>query len=171
MEILTDRMLIRELTADDWRSMQRIAEDFHHSEYAIYDMPLPTEATAIQALTTRFAASGLFFAAELRESREMIGYVCFHEDGGTYDLGYCFHSAFHCHGYAFESCEALMRELTQLYPAAGFTAGTALKNVPSCKLLRKLGFVLVETETLAFHKDENGNDIRFEGGKFTRERI
>lgn len=51
-----------------------------------------------------------------------------------------------------------------------FTAGTALKNTPSCKLLGKLGFALVGTETLSFHKDENGKDITFEGGNFILQR-
>ena len=49
-----------------------------------------------------------------------------------------------------------------------FTSGTALKNIPSCRLLEKLGFVLTETESLAFHKDEHGKDIVFEGGIFIK---
>lgn len=51
-----------------------------------------------------------------------------------------------------------------------FTAGTALKNIPSCRLLEKLGFVLEKTETLSFHKDIRGQDIVFEGGVFVKGR-
>ena len=36
------------------------------------------------------------------------------------------------------------------------------------KLLEKLGFVLTETESLSFHKDEHGKDIVFEGGIFIK---
>lgn len=51
-----------------------------------------------------------------------------------------------------------------------FTAGTALKNTPSCKLLEKLGFILKNTETVSFHKDSDGNAITFEGGGFCKKR-
>ena len=46
------------------------------------------------------------------------------------------------------------------------TAGTAIKNVPSVRLLEALGFHLIGTETVSFYQDENGNDIEFEGGLF-----
>ena len=147
--------------------MQRIAADFRKSEYAIYDMPLPVEEQEIKALTRQFAQSHLFFAVMLDE--DMIGYVCFHEEDGNYDLGYCFHSDYQGKGYAYESCSALMEHVAKTRAPKAFTAGTALKNVPSCKLLGKLGFVLQGTETLSFHKDEEGNDIAFEGGLFVKQ--
>ena len=50
-----------------------------------------------------------------------------------------------------------------------FTAGTALENKPSCKLLERLGFTLQKTEILSFKKDINGNDITFEGGIFIKQ--
>ena len=46
------------------------------------------------------------------------------------------------------------------------TAGTALKNISSVKLLKSLGFIQVGTEKVSFHKDENGKDIVFDGGIF-----
>lgn len=42
------------------------------------------------------------------------------------------------------------------------------KNILSCKLLSKLGFILSEKETLTFHKDEKGKAIFFEGGIFIK---
>ena len=163
----TNRLQIRQLMPEDWRAMRWIAADFRRSEYAIYDMPLPTEEEPIQALTRQFSGSKWFFAVLLEES--MIGYICFHEDNGNYDLGYCFHSAYHGKGYAYESCSAMMDDIARTHAVKAFTAGTALKNIPSCNLLNKLGFVLKKTETLAFHKDENGNDITFEGGIYHKE--
>lgn len=62
--------------------------DFNHSEYAAYDMPLPTEDEETKVLTNRFAESNLFFAVFLKEPGDMVGYVCFHKDGDKYDLGY-----------------------------------------------------------------------------------
>lgn len=47
-------------------------------------------------------------------------------------------------------------------------AGTALRNVPSVILLKRLGFELIGTEEVSFFKDESGNDIYFEGGNFLK---
>lgn len=168
MLINTDRLNIRELLPEDWQELKHIAADFKKSEYAIYDIPLPTEDEEIKNLTKQFAMSNLFFAVFLKESSEMIGYVCFHNDDGKFDLGYCFHSDYHSKGYASESCLAVMDYLKQNYGIKLFTAGTALKNIQSCKLLNKLGFILPKTEILSFHKDKSGNDIVFESGFFIR---
>lgn len=132
--------------------MKRIAMDFRQSEYAVYDMPLPTDVGEIQTLTARFAASGLFFAVLRKDTEEMIGYICFHEGNGSYDLGYCFHTAHQHKGYAYESCMAMVDELVRSRQVRIFTAGTALKNIPSCNLLRKLGFTLQGTETVSFQE-------------------
>ena len=164
--IYTNRLLIRELISEDWRDMQRIAIDFHKSEYVIYDMPLPTQDEEIKALTNQFAESHLFFAALL--DKIMIGYVCFHEDNGIYDLGYCFHSDYQGKGYASEACSAVMEYIEKTRNAQVFSSGTALRNIPSLRLLERLGFVLHKTEELSFYKDENGNDIVFEGGIFIK---
>lgn len=47
-------------------------------------------------------------------------------------------------------------------------AGTALRNVPSVILLKRLGFELIGTEEVSFFKDVSGNDIYFEGGNFLK---
>ena len=47
-----------------------------------------------------------------------------------------------------------------------FSAGTAINNTPSVKLLTSLGFKLVEQEKVSFYKDAAGNDIVFDGGIF-----
>ena len=166
--IKTNRLFIRELVSEDWRDMQRLAADFRKSEYAVYDMPMPIDDMEIKSLTKQFAKSHLFFAVILEEI--MIGYVCFHENNGIYDLGYCFHSCYQGKGYASEACSALIKHIEKTTDVTAFTAGTALKNVPSCRLLERLGFVLTGTETLSFNKDENGNDIVFEGGIFEKRR-
>ena len=44
------------------------------------------------------------------------------------------------------------------------TAGTALNNTPSVKLLNSLGFRQTGTETVSFYKDEEGNAVNFECG-------
>ena len=161
MRLETSRLLIRHLNESDWQAMQKVFIDFNNSKYAIYDMPLPTEDEESKALTKRFADSNLFFAVFVKKTNDMIGYVCFHKNGDKYDLGYCFHSAYHSNGYAYESTEALIKYIVAGCGANHFTAGTAIDNIPSCKLLEKLGFVCTSTETVSFD-----NTFSFQGGNF-----
>ena len=161
MELKTLRLYIRNLREDDWAEMKSLFVDFNHSKYAVYDRPLPTEDMAVEKLTKQFVGTNLFFAIYLLGNNQMIGYVCFHKDKEKYDLGYCFHSAFHSNGYAYESTRALIDYVVQEYNVTTFTAGTAIDNTPSCKLLEKLGFECVSTEYLSFNED-----FVFEGGNF-----
>lgn len=150
MELETGRLYIRNLRETDWQEMKNIFIDFNNSQYAVYDRPLPMEDEDARALTKSFADSNLFFAVFLKKRKDMLGYVCFHKDGDKYDLGYCFHSAYHAKGYAYESTKALVEYFIAERGAAGFTAGTAIENIPSCRLLEKLGFVCASTETVLF---------------------
>lgn len=89
----------------------------------------------------------------------------FHDIGNGYESGYCFHSDYHGKGYAKESYQALIN----LFSDRGIkrlTAGTALKNIPSVRLLNSLGFKQIGTERVSFYQDEDGNDIYFDGGIF-----
>lgn len=109
MKATTERLYIRPLYESDWQEIKNIFTDFSKSPYAIYDMPLPTENEGAKALAKTFAESNSFFAVFLKETKKMIGYVCFHKDGDRYDLGYCFHSAHHAKGYAYESVTVLIQ--------------------------------------------------------------
>ena len=161
MEIKTNRLYIRTLQETDWVEMKNIFIDFNNSKYAIYDMPLPVEDNEAKVLTKRFADSNLFFAIYTLDTNKMIGYVCFHKEQNKYDLGYCFHSAYHSNGFAYESTKALIEYFVKEYDARSFTAGTAIDNMPSCRLLEKLGFVCTSTETVSFD-----NVFSFQGGNF-----
>ena len=119
--------------------MKSIFLDFRNSQYAIYDMALPTEDETIKASVKRFAESELFFVVFLKEAGDMIGYMCFHKNQRIYDLGYCFHSAYHANGYAYESIKAVLKYYASKHGITHFTAGTAIDNTPSCGLLKKLG--------------------------------
>ncbi len=105
----------------------------------------------------------MFFAVCLDST--VIGYAAFNRREEGYELGYCFRSDFHGQGYAYESISALI----DLFRAKGvklITAGTALNNLPSVKLLRKLGFVQTGTEDVSFYKDASGASIVFKGGVY-----
>ncbi|MDE7238404.1 MAG: GNAT family N-acetyltransferase [Lachnospiraceae bacterium] len=96
---------------------------------------------------------------------EMIGYIDFHNTGDGYDSGYCFHSDYHGKGYAKESYQALIGLLKDM-GVKKLTAGTAINNISSIKLLQSLGFKQTGLESVSFYKDGFGNDIYFDGGLF-----
>ena len=149
MYLLTNRLIIRPMEPSDWRVVQRISADFSVSPYRYFDHAFSLCDEAMQRLTANFAKSGLFFSVLLNS--EMIGYVCFHDDGGVYNLGFSFLSAYHGKGYAYEACTALLDYFAR-QGIKRFTAGTALDNAPSVRLLEKLGFTFVSKEELEFHK-------------------
>ena len=166
MELATERLLIRDLQSTDWQDMGEIFRDFSQSPYGIYDHPMPTGEEDIKALTARFAESGLFFSVFPKKGGNMLGYVCFHQVEDALDMGYCFHSSSHGQGIAQESCRGLMLYFRDQRGIRSFTAGTAMENQPSRRLLERLGFTCQSTETLSFHKDRQGNPISFLGGNF-----
>ena len=168
MLLKTERLTIRHVVADDWKSIRDIWVDFNSSEYAQYDTPHITEDANVQARIAKWAAANsgtehMFFAICLGEI--VIGYIAFNIRKNGYEIGYCFHSAYHSKGHAKESMLALFDYL-RIIGITKFSAGTGLNNIPSVKLLTSLGFKLVAQEKVSFYKDADGNDIVFDGGVF-----
>ena len=165
MELITSRLTIRNLQSNDWKEVKAIWQDFGASPYSQYDVPHSSDDLQIQKLVKQFSESNDFFLVILSKTRKTIGTVDLHNTGSGYDLGYCFLSEYQRNGYAKESCSALI----DLYVKNGckrFSAGTALDNIPSVKLLGALGFHLTGTEQVTFYKNKSGNEIYFEGGLF-----
>lgn len=168
MNLKTDRLYIRRIAETDWQAVRGIWQDFARSQYAQYDMPHDTDEESVRERIARWARFSrsmehAFFAVCLDEA--VIGYVAFNIRSDGYEVGYCFHSRWHGKGYARESLSALIEHMRGL-GAAWFSAGTALTNLPSVKLLAALGFEQVDEEKVSFYKDAEGNDIVFDGGVF-----
>ena len=168
MLLRTDRLTIRHIEADDWRSIQEIWVDFNTSSFSQYDMPHSTDDEDVRRRIAKWAAASngtehIFFAICLDDT--VIGYSAFNIREDSHEIGYCFHSAYHGKGYAKESLIALIDYLRTI-GITRITAGTAINNTPSVSLLKSLGFELIGTEKISFYKDTQGNDIVFEGGIF-----
>lgn len=166
--IETERLHIRRVSPEDWRDIQAIWVGVTETIYAQYDRPNDTDEASVRKRINGWASfsesdAHMFFAVCLKN--RVIGYVVFHQKGNGYEIGYCFHPDSHGKGYARESISALIDEMrangcTRLY------AGTALKNLPSVKLLLSLGFRQTGTESVSFYRDANGDKICFDGGIF-----
>lgn len=171
MLIQTERLTIRPVEPDDWRSIQAIWQDFQSSIYAQYDMPHSIADEDVRTRIERWSCchnSGtehMFFAVCLQS--RVIGYIAFNQREDAHEIGYCFHSDAHGKGYAAESHLALFQYLSSL-GLERFIARTALQNTPSMALLRTLGFQQTGREDVSFYQDDQGGDIVFKGGIFER---
>ena len=168
MLLKTDRLTIRHIVPDDWKSIKEIWVDFNASAFSQYDIPHNTDDEDVCRRIAKWASASsgtdhIFFAICLEET--VIGYSAFNVRKDGHEIGYCFHSAYHGKGYAKESHIALLDYLRTL-GITKFSAGTAINNTPSVSLLKSLGFELIGTESVSFYKDAQGNDIVFEGGIF-----
>lgn len=168
-QIRTERLILRRVGEEDWRAIRGIWEDQKHSPYACYDRTNDTSPAAVREKIKRWASvrestEHMFFAVCL--DGEMIGFIAFHRRENGYETGYCFHSSQHGKGYASESLGALIRYIRDSGLASHITAGTAVKNLPSVKLLQTVGFRQTGTEQVSFYQDAGGNGIYFEGGIF-----
>lgn len=161
MKIYTQRLMIRPFEFGDWPTLKHIAMDFQASPYRFFDRQMPVDESQVQSAARWCASTGLWFSVCL--GGDMIGYVCFHEENGALDLGYSFLSSAHGFGFAFESISALL-ELFASVGFARFTAGTALDNVPSVRLLERLGFCMTGMEEVCFYEGHP-----FVGGMFQKE--
>ena len=157
IQMNTEHLNVRYIEENDWKSIQAIWLDFKKSEYVIYDN--------YKAYFTHNGTEHIFFAVCL--GNEVIGYVSMNMEGDGYEIGYGFLNKAHGKGYARESITAII-DYIQGMGAKRIVAGTALKNLPSVRLLESLEFKLTGTEQISFYKDSEGKDIYFEGGVFER---
>ena len=166
--IRTERLILRRVTASDWKALRNLWDDFSMSPYARYDRPNDTDDEIVKERIERWAkeAGGddhIFFAACLGET--LIGYIVFHKSQDGYETGYMFHSTAIGRGFASEGFEAALEYIRET-GAKYVYAGTAIKNTPSVKFLERNGFKLKGTEPVSFYRDEKGEDIVFTGGIF-----
>lgn len=169
MNITTDRLTIRRIAAEDWESMKAIWDDQKCSAYARFDKPNDTAPGAVRERIQKWASFAysmehIFLAVCLEKA--LIGYVAFNRRESGYEIGYCFHSDYHGKGYAKESMTAMIQAIHGMQPDAVITAGTAIENTPSVKLLQSLGFRRIGTERVSFYKDSRGEPVCFDGGIF-----
>ena len=97
MLLKTDRLTIRHIVEDDWKSIKAIWVDFRADALSQYDKPHNTDDEDVRERIAKWAANSgrehLFFAVCLGDT--VIGYATFHIREDSYELGYCFHSAYH----------------------------------------------------------------------------
>lgn len=171
--IETSRLVMRNFIQEDWIPLQKMMEKFLASPYGIYDYQWPLDEQSLQNICRHFSKKNSHMAVCLREEKTFIGFIHMSPTGAwkTYEMGYQFDDAYHRKGYGYEACSAYLEYAFQHMGAEKVKAGTAAKNVPSCRLLEKLGMQVSGSEVASFCRDECGIPIEFLGYKYELCRI
>jgi ribosomal-protein-alanine N-acetyltransferase len=141
--ITTDRLLLRNFTPEDGPALLKMIVQYRASPYAQYDHPWPTDPEQIKGVATWFADGDAYLAVCLKETGTFIGFVCLNpEEAGeetVFNIGYIFDSDYHGQGYATEAGRAALARAFDALGAARVVTGTAKQNLPSVRLLQRLG--------------------------------
>lgn len=154
----TDRLIIKNFDSDDWQDLQELAVQYQASEWAKYEDPWPTATEKVKGMAKFFASGDDFLAVSLKETGKLIGLIAIEQrkelEERVHNLGYVFHPGYYGQGYATEGCQAVM---VYLFKQVGITAiltGTRLENLPSVRLLEKLGLHPIGQGEFRISKDE-----------------
>lgn len=143
MYIETPRMIIREFIpedADDLYAILGDAETMEKCEPA-YDFK-----KTVNFLTSFCIEHNGALAAVHKESGKVIGYILFNEfDAGVYEMGWFYNRNYWRHGYAYESCKALIDYAFGELNACKIFAET-IDTVKSVGLMKKLGMQLEDIQ-------------------------
>lgn len=139
----TDRLILRNVILAD----AKIMFDYRNNDIcARYQRGQTKDLAGIRALIERrkndtlTATENALVAVTLKETGEMVGEIVVMPNDDCFSLGYTFHYARHRKGYAFEALSCLIEYLHSLQPDWEFISFTETENIPSQKLLLKLGY-------------------------------
>ena len=154
----TERLVLRRYKKEDLQDLFEYLSDKEVVKYEPY-RPLTLNETK-ENLEWRIGTYEMI-AVELKNSHKMIGNVYMGKrEFGALELGYVFNRNYWGHGYAAESCKALIQQafsngIHRIY------AECDPCNESSWKLLEALGFQREAhlRKNVYFWKDENGKSI------------
>lgn len=170
-KIVTKRLIIRPFANNDLDDLALLIRDKMVSEYAPFDTQWPTGDESMGKVLAYYMGEKpwCWCAVELKATGRVIGFVCAGvNDDTTRGLGYTIRSDHQNNGYAYEACRALIEHCIANLGARRFTAGTADCNIPSVKLLQKLGFIKFRSFEASFAKNAEGNPVTFAAGEYER---
>ncbi len=154
----TERLILRRYQKEDLQDLFEYLSDKKVVEYEPYK-PLTLNETQ-ENLEWRIGTDEMV-AVELKNSHKMIGNVYMEKrEFEALELGYVFNRNYWGHGYAAESCKALM-QLAFSNGVHRIYAECDPHNKSSWKLLEALGFQREAhlRKNVYFRKDENGKPI------------
>lgn len=139
----TDRLILRQVRIED----APVMFDYRNNEIcARYQRAQTKDLGGIRELVERRKndilgiEANCLLAVALKETNEMIGEIVVMPNDDCFSLGYTFSYRYHRRGYAFEALAALIDSLHEAHPDWEFISFTDPENIPSRRLLKKLGY-------------------------------
>ncbi len=168
--LVTERLVIRNFNIHDQVALHGMIIQYQASDMAAYDQQWPTSEAEIKGITEWFAREDGFLAVCLKDTGRFIGFVALNpeqvEDGREFNIGYVFDADYHGHGYATEACAAVLERAFRTLEAARVVTGTAAVNLPSCRLLERLGFSKIGEQMTSFRVAGDGKPVEFLGLRY-----
>lgn len=141
MKMETVRLRIRRFVPEDLDAFRELIRDKMASPYAVYDHAFPTDEAGLGQVLKFFAGSDEFWALQRKAGGELIGFISLnHVDGSSRNLGYCLHTQWQGQGFAAEAADGIIRYAREELKLKKLVTGTAEENLPSVRLLKRLGF-------------------------------
>jgi RimJ/RimL family protein N-acetyltransferase len=153
----TERLIIRETVIADLDAMLLYTS---REDVMKFDR-LPFNREELKDILEKYLEKKIFYSVILKESDIMIGHIVLGElspsKNREFNLGYMFNPDFYNRGYCTEASKEIIQFAFNNLNARRIQASCNPSNVPSWKVLEKLGFkregLLREKE--AFRKDSN----------------
>lgn len=153
---MTAAIKLRTIQNGDHKIVQKMFAEFNASEFGKYDPIENTDDAHVLAFLENMVQNHVIYAISLSDSDEMIGYICFHVAGEEFDIGYMILAEYRGAGIATAASEMAMERVNEERGAKVFTATVAAENIPSVRVLEKLGFSRVSEKRVK--KEENGTE-------------
>lgn len=162
MQLLSDRLLLREFAVNDWKDLYEYLSDESVVKYEPYDVF--TETMCRQEASRRSQDSA-FWAVCLLGSNKMIGNLYFQrqnpEEFRTWEIGYVFNPKYYGNGFATEACHRILQYAFEDREAHRIIGLCSPENTASWRLMERLhmrreGFF---KKPAFFSKDRDGKPI------------
>ncbi|MBN1697306.1 MAG: GNAT family N-acetyltransferase [Spirochaetales bacterium] len=138
--IETGRLFIRQFRQSDWEDLYRYLS---LPEIFEFEPGSPVTKDEAKKLAAERAAGNDFFAVILREINKMVGHLYFHhtdpKEYMTWELGFIFNPTYHNNGYCTEASKAIIDFAFTVLKAHRVAAYCNPANIPSWKVLEKIG--------------------------------
>lgn len=153
MNLETERLIIRDFKLSDIDDLYEIFSDEEVMEYIepVYDRDKTFNFLKDFCIGHKGA-----FACVNKENEKVIGYIIFNEyEDKVYELGWIFNKEYWGKGYAYESCDAVIKYAFSEMKIHKIFAET-IDNIKSVNLIKKLGMQL-EGIQKSHTTDNHGN--------------
>ena len=156
-QIVTSRLEIHPMRAEEWQDILEMFLDFETSPEAIYDYPLPTTEEQAKEQVKVWSDSGYFYSVCRKGSHDVMGYLCFCGEQ-VREMGYSWKKKYQGQGYAQEAAQEMIAQMKQM-GVDRVIAELALENVPSRKLVESLGFTQIGIKKHLFRKESGTEEV------------